>query len=194
MCEIFRVLKPGGLLGFTDNYTVEDRTSIQYYNAFEKLRDPSHCHVGSLQELKQGIEAVGLTIEVTHCLSKQFELQRWAERQRVSEAHKRKLLEMMQNAPKELRKLFCPRWVDGTAFFSLREAVILARKNTRKPRHVRDGCVSEGIAAGGCVHPRLRQVGLYCLFLRTPCGVAMNDYVSAYNYFFRVFLRSRPAP
>ena len=38
--ELARALKPGGILGFTDNIVVADQGAATYYNAYEKLRDP----------------------------------------------------------------------------------------------------------------------------------------------------------
>jgi hypothetical protein len=49
----------------------------------------------------------------------------------LSDAVKAKLLEMMHNIPEALESLFAPRWADDTLYFSLWEAVIVAKK--RRP-------------------------------------------------------------
>ncbi len=126
--EFVRVLKPGGVLGFSDNITVPDRQAGGYYNAYEKLRDPSHNWVYPLVRLQSMFEQAGLTVEATRELSKEFEFHKWADRQHVSDADKEKLLEMMRNIPEALEPLFAPRWADGTMYFSLHEAVIIARR------------------------------------------------------------------
>jgi len=128
IAEFARVLKSGGVLGFTDNITVPERQAAGYYNAFEKLRDPSHNWVYPLVRLEAMFEQAGLQVKVARELRKEMEFQQWADRQHVSDANKEKLLEMMRNIPESLQSLFAPRWADGTMYFSLHEAVIVARK------------------------------------------------------------------
>jgi ubiquinone/menaquinone biosynthesis C-methylase UbiE len=126
--EFARVLKSGGKLGFTDNIVVPDRQAAGYYNAYEKLRDPSHHWVYPLVRLEAMFQQAGLGIEATRQLSKEFEFHQWADRQHVSAENKEKLLEMMRNIPEALKPLFAPRWTDGTMYFSLWEAVFVAKK------------------------------------------------------------------
>jgi ubiquinone/menaquinone biosynthesis C-methylase UbiE len=125
--EFARVLKPGGVLGFTDNVTVADKVAAQYYNDYEKLRDPSHVWVPALAELQAMFEAAGFDIEATRQVSKEMEFHDWADRMRVSAEDKETLLEMMRNIPQPLEPLFMPRWEDDTLYFSLREVVVIAR-------------------------------------------------------------------
>jgi len=126
--EFARVLKPGGVLGFTDNIVVPDEAAAGYYNAYEKLRDPSHHWVYPLARLRAMFEDAGLRVMDAHRLSKEFELHAWADRQHVSGEDKEKLLAMMRDIPAALEPLFAPRWTDGTMYFSLWEAVIVAEK------------------------------------------------------------------
>lgn len=128
LSEFARVLKPGGVLGFTDNVTVPDKQAAGYYNAYEKLRDPSHNWVYPLVRLQAMFADAGLTVAATRQLSKELEFHEWADRQHVSAANKDKLLEMMRQLPEALQPLFAPCWVEGTMYFSLWEAVIAARK------------------------------------------------------------------
>jgi ubiquinone/menaquinone biosynthesis C-methylase UbiE len=134
--EFARVLKPGGILGFSDNIVVPDRQAAGYYNAYEKLRDPSHHWVYPLVRLQAMFEEAGLVLEATRQLSKELEFHDWADRQHASDAVKARLLEMMRNIPQALQPLFAPRWADGTLYFSLWEAVIVAkseRRDTHRP-------------------------------------------------------------
>lgn len=126
--ELVRVLKPGGLLGFTDNITVEEPAAADYYNAYEKLRDPSHYWVGSQQSLIHRFTKAGLEVTHSRKFTKEFEFQSWADRQHVAVNDKQTLLDMMQRLPEELQPLFQPRWADGTMYFQLWETVIVARK------------------------------------------------------------------
>jgi ubiquinone/menaquinone biosynthesis C-methylase UbiE len=127
IAEFARVLKPGSGLGFTDNIVVPDKQAAGYYNAYEKLRDPSHNWVYPLVRLQVMFEEAGLQVEATRELSKEFEFHEWADRQHVSDANKAKLLEMMRHIPEALQPLFAPRWADGTMYFTLHEVVLVAR-------------------------------------------------------------------
>jgi ubiquinone/menaquinone biosynthesis C-methylase UbiE len=128
LSEFARVLKPGGLLGFTDNITVPDKQAAAYYNAYEKLRDPSHHWVYPLLRLQAMFEEAGFKVEATRQLSKELEFHDWADRMKVSATNKEKLLELMRHIPEALQPLFAPRWAEGTLYFSLWEAVIVARR------------------------------------------------------------------
>lgn len=128
LSEFARVLKPGGMLGLTDNITVPDKQAAGYYNAYEKLRDPSHNWVYPLVRLQAMVEEAGFTVEATRQLSKELEFHEWADRMKVSAANKEKLLEMMRHIPEALEPLFAPRWAEGTLYFSLWEAVMVGRR------------------------------------------------------------------
>ena len=130
--EFARVLKPGGMLGFTDNIVLPDETIAQYYNAFERLRDPSHQRVFSLDRLQAMLRAAGFRIRASSQLSKEFEFHEWADRQHVPAIGKETLLEMIRRAPPALRELLGPRWADGTVYFSLWEAVVVASKASQR--------------------------------------------------------------
>ena len=125
--EFARVLKSGGVLGFTDNITVPDKQAAGYYNAYEKLRDPSHNWVYPLVRLLAMFEQAGFQVQASRELSKEFEFHDWADRQHVSDSDKEKLLAMMRHLPEPLQPLFAPRWADGTMYFTLHEAVLVAR-------------------------------------------------------------------
>jgi ubiquinone/menaquinone biosynthesis C-methylase UbiE len=126
--EMARVVRPGGRLAFTDNVTVDDSAAADYYNAYEKLRDPSHYRVDPQARIVEGFERAGFEVLATERLSKEFEFHGWADRQRVSPPDKDRLLDMMRRIPPALEPLFAPRWADGTMYFSLWEIVLVGRK------------------------------------------------------------------
>ena len=127
--EFFRVTKPGGMLGFTDNFTVADADGLRLYNEFEIIRDPSHLHVPALDDLKGLFLTAGFELAETRIVRKEFEFHAWADRQNVSDVDKEKLLTMMREFPECLQQFFQPRWADETMYFLLHEAVIIGRKN-----------------------------------------------------------------
>ena len=126
--EFARVLKPQARFGFTDNFTVESREAAEFYNRYERLRDPSHVRVLPKAELLQLFESNGFRIDDTRELSKEFEFENWADRQRVSDNDKQTLRQMMRKIPNELRPLFQPRWDDNTMYFTLWEIVVAATR------------------------------------------------------------------
>jgi ubiquinone/menaquinone biosynthesis C-methylase UbiE len=128
LAEFARVLRPGGLLGFADNIAVEDTRGAAAYNAFEKLRDPSHHEVLPLSRLISLLERAGLHVEATRSLSKEFLFEPWADRMHVSPADKARLLDMLRTLPPSARPLLAPRFADDQAWFSLWETVVVARR------------------------------------------------------------------
>ena len=126
--EMARVLRPGGTFGFTDNVVVAEPNAARHYNEFERLRDPSHHEVVPLGRLIGLVEETGLMVDVVHRLQKEMEFQDWADRMRVSATDKDRLLNMARTLPPALVPLLAPRWADGTLYFTLWEAVIVARK------------------------------------------------------------------
>jgi len=126
--EFARVLRPGGTLGFADNIAVEDAAGAAFYNEYERIRDPSHHEVLPLSGLVARFERVGLHVEATRSFAKEFEFEPWADRMHVSDADKARLTNMLRTAPAAAVPLLAPRFADGTAYFSLWEAVIVARR------------------------------------------------------------------
>jgi ubiquinone/menaquinone biosynthesis C-methylase UbiE len=130
MHEFARVLRPGALLGFADNVAVEDAAGATAYNAYEKLRDPSHHEVLPLSKLIALVESHGLHVEATRTFSKESEFHDWADRMHVADADKSRLLDMLRALPRSALPLLAPRFADGTAYFSLWETVLVARRTT----------------------------------------------------------------
>ena len=128
LSEFARVLKPGGTLGFTDNFTVEDAEAADYYNRYEQFRDPSHYQVYSLSELEKMMADAGFSMQAARKLTKEFQFDRWADRQQVSAADKATLLEMLRSIPAALKPQLAPRWADEAAYFTLWEAVSVAQR------------------------------------------------------------------
>lgn len=128
LAEFHRVLKPGGLVGFTDNFSVEDPDDALFYNHFEQLRDPSHVCVYPLTRLRRFFTDTQLEIVDQHYLCKEFEFHQWADRQNVSETEKRTLLELAGNVPNGLLDSFRPRFANDTFYFTLWETVIVAKR------------------------------------------------------------------
>jgi ubiquinone/menaquinone biosynthesis C-methylase UbiE len=129
IAEMARVLRPGAVLGFADNVTVEDPAGAAFYNAYETLRDPSHHEVLSLSRLVALLEGAGLQVEATRTFAKEFAFEPWADRMHVSPADKARLRTMLRDVPASARPLLAPRFDDaGGAWFSLWETALVARR------------------------------------------------------------------
>ena len=126
--EFARVLKPGAILGFDDNFVIEGGKIAEDYNAFEKVRDPSHQWAFTFAELQSMLEDAGLQVQTSRRLPKELEFREWTTMQHVSGPDKEKLLDMLKHMPPPLQKMLRPRHADGTVYFSLWEAVIIAKK------------------------------------------------------------------
>ena len=125
--EFGRVLRRGGVLALADSITVDEPGAAAWYNTYEKIRDPSHHRVLSLAGLCDVLGTAGFRVVATRELTKEVEFHAWTDRQRVSGADKERLLAMMREVPDPLRPVMAPRWTDGTLYFTLLEAVLLAR-------------------------------------------------------------------
>ena len=134
LAEFRRVLKPNGVMALTDNITVEDTAAAAYYNAFEKLRDPSHYQVYALSHLSRMLTASGFSVQATRELTKELEFDTWAARQHVTDVDKQALVDQMRHLPHPLQPLFKPRWENDTMYFTLWEAVMVSSR--------KEACVS----------------------------------------------------
>jgi ubiquinone/menaquinone biosynthesis C-methylase UbiE len=137
--EVRRVLKPGGTFALVDNISpdavsnpgfsaAELAGAAEAYNAFEKLRDRSHGRCLGLAEWGAVIAASGLEVVHREILPKAMEFAPWAARMDVDAAATARLRSMLEEGSPALKAFLRPR-VDGDAlWFSLDEAIIIARK------------------------------------------------------------------
>jgi ubiquinone/menaquinone biosynthesis C-methylase UbiE len=124
--ETARVLIPGGILALVDNISPGDDALAAAYNAYEKLRDPSHGRCLGLAEWSALIEDAGLTIASAEVMDQDIPFDPWVARMRCTPAMVARLKEMLTEEP--LRSFLRPReTADGMAF-TLREAIIIATK------------------------------------------------------------------
>jgi len=124
--EAARVLIPGGSFALVDNVSPDEQDLADDYNAFEKLRDPSHGRCLGLQEWNDLIHNAGLTPVVTEVLDQDIPFDPWVARMRCTEATVARLKEMLGSEP--LRAFLRPRETQDGLTFSLREAILVAQK------------------------------------------------------------------
>jgi ubiquinone/menaquinone biosynthesis C-methylase UbiE len=139
VAECWRVLKPGGTFALVDNVApdiasvpgaskADLRNASIAYNTFEKLRDPSHGRCLSTAEWLELIEDMGFTVAHQERLAKDMEFQPWAERLGADAATIDRLRETLDHASPTLQTFLQPRSVDDALWFTVQEAVMIAKK------------------------------------------------------------------
>lgn len=107
--EAARVLKPGGMLAVHDHLLPEDERAIQYIEAFEKLRDPSHHRAFSESEWRGMFLDADLTVEHTERLDRAALMIPWAERQGCDADTIERLRILLAQAPQAVAEWIHPR-------------------------------------------------------------------------------------
>ncbi len=126
--EMARVLKPNGVLGFTDNIVPPDKVTAGALNHFEKMRDPSHNWEFPAARLEGMLADAGLSVERREELTKEMEFDAWADRMGASEELKAQLRGWLQNANEAARAWLTPRQDGQRWYFTLHEIILIARK------------------------------------------------------------------
>jgi len=98
------------------------------YNAFEKLRDPSHVRCLTLTEWRDLVVQAGLNERHLELLDKPMVFGPWADQQNVGDGIKRDLKSMLLNGSAAFRAFVRPQENNGDLDFILTEAVIIGVK------------------------------------------------------------------
>jgi ubiquinone/menaquinone biosynthesis C-methylase UbiE len=126
--EARRVLKPAGFLALTDNVSSGEVKAAQYYNTFEKLRDPSHGWAYSLQDWLSFFPSSGLEVRHYEAERKEMDFDEWADRMGVTSDDLHRLHAMLINGPEPLKEWLRPRTIGRRLVFDLGEAIIIGQK------------------------------------------------------------------
>jgi len=137
VAEAHRVLMPNGVLAVVDNISpdreilpaldaAEASKLSSAYNAFEKLRDPSHGRCLGLAEWTALLDEQGFTVVHKEHMDQDIEFDPWAARMRCDAATVARLKALLGAEP--LRSLLRPGESKGGLVFTLQEAIVVARK------------------------------------------------------------------
>lgn len=140
VAESRRVLKPGGIFALVDNVSPDAETAPGFgqreldeaaktYNAFEKLRDPSHGRALSTTEWLELIAAEGLTILHKEHAPKAMDFAAWCKNMSVPADTAVALKRMLDDASPALRAYLQPREEEGKIGFTLAELIVIARRS-----------------------------------------------------------------
>ena len=139
LAEVARVLKGGGTFALVDNISPDAQSTPGFsaaeltaaagaYNAFEKLRDPSHARALGMVEWQALMEKAGLSVRHAERIPKDMEFQPWAERLGASQATIAVLKGMLEGASPALKAFLKPRPAGSDIKFTLDEAILIATK------------------------------------------------------------------
>jgi ubiquinone/menaquinone biosynthesis C-methylase UbiE len=138
VAESVRVLRSGGVFGLVENISPDTSmmegdaaalsAAADEYNAFEKLRDPSHVRCLALSEWRDLVAQARLKERHVELLDKPMVFGPWADQQNVGDDAKRELMSMLCSGSAAFRAFARPRENDGDLDFILTEAVIIGVK------------------------------------------------------------------
>jgi SAM-dependent methyltransferase len=136
--ESARVLRPGGLFGLVENISPDPSmmegdvaalsAAADEYNAFEKLRDPSHVRCLTLTEWRDLVGQAGLKERHVELLDKPMVFGPWADQQGTAADTKHELTSMLLYGSAAFQAFARPQDNNGDLDFILTEAVIIAVK------------------------------------------------------------------
>jgi ubiquinone/menaquinone biosynthesis C-methylase UbiE len=124
--EAYRVLTPGGKIAVVDNISPDLPALAAAYNAFEKLRDPSHGRCLGLNEWSELLTKAGFAVTHTEQLDQDIEFAPWVERMRCNAQTVARLKHLLGEPP--LRDLLKARETDSGLVFTLQEGIIVGEK------------------------------------------------------------------
>jgi len=138
--EIRRVLKPGGRFALVDNVAPDEQQlpdanadeldgATAAYNAFEKLRDPSHGFAPPPQIWIDLLQDAGFTVVAREQFGKELDFESWVTRMRCAPDTVTELNRILTSGPSDLRTFLQPRRDEnGALHFTLQELLLVADK------------------------------------------------------------------
>lgn len=139
IAEVWRVLKPGGTFALVDNISpseesttgfseVELRDAAVAYNAYEKLRDPSHGRCLTISEWETVVTGGSFNALHKDHLRKDMQFDPWLRRMSVEGETAGRLEAMLLEGTPALRAFLKPHQRDGALWFTLHELLFVAKK------------------------------------------------------------------
>ncbi len=137
IAEAARVLRPGGLLAVADNIAPGSRLrgkkakllreAARYLNAYEKLRDPSHGRLFSLDEWEDAYRESGFQLRHQETIPMWLDFDNYVTRMRVSPDNRLRLRAMLLQAPAAAADFLTPQLTGDRIAFRFTEAIFIGR-------------------------------------------------------------------
>ena len=128
LCEMARVLRPGGRLVIEDMLSSEDAAKSEYQNKMENLRDPSHIKHYKASELERMLQEAGLVVVDRVGGGSDFDFGHWIEMADPPAGNVEMIREMMEASMEGDRSGLDVRVKDGRMVFSYTTAIVVGRK------------------------------------------------------------------
>lgn len=139
VAEAWRVLKPGGVFALVDNVSPGPETTPEFakadlrdaaisYNAFEKVRDPSHGRALVTEEWREIAGDTGFQITHVEHQTKAMDFDGWCRNMSVPAETVPRLRAMLDEARPALKAFLEPKTDDGRVGFRLYEMIMVGRK------------------------------------------------------------------
>ncbi len=103
--EVARVLRPGGRFVLVDS-TVPEGDDGDFFNRFEKLRDPSHVRSLTIAEWQDLLVGAGFRVGVAESFAKTHDFADWTARSRTSAEDRQALARILLDASEATREAF----------------------------------------------------------------------------------------
>jgi len=131
--ETARVLKPGGYLLIIDGTVEDDQPEAEAWaHAVEKLRDPSHHRFITPHRWKKLCDANHLTVRALKIVPfKQPDLNWYFDTAATPEENRKKVLELVADAPASARKIFQLTEEEGKIIWWWQRMTLVAQKPAR---------------------------------------------------------------
>ena len=122
--EVARVLHPGALFLFVDNYAPDDPRHDGFINDLERLRDPSHVREHTLGGWVELLRAAGFDVDVVERWETEIDVEDWLARGGTAPDSAAEVRRRLAAADEETRRVFSI----GPGRFNLRKAILAARR------------------------------------------------------------------
>jgi len=139
VAEVWRVLRPGGVFALVDNVSPDATTTPGFtdselataavdYDAFEKLRDPSHGRCLTMTQWRTALTEQGFSIRAEETMDKAMDFAAWCKNMSVAADLVPQLEQILRSASPALAAFLRPSFTPENVGFTLIEGVFIVTK------------------------------------------------------------------